>query len=508
MENRSIDQAKRYHEVTKHSYQSVRQSAHYLDWDNRPSLYKVYLDLSPIFLPRDFLPPQADALPAVGSPECNQEKAPGLKELSQILFFSAGLTRKKVHSGGETYYFRAAACAGALYPIEIYVICTDIPGLEAGVYHFNPKEFSLRRLRSGDYRPELVGAAGDNQSIAAAPLTIVLSGLFWRSAWKYQARSYRYLFWDSGMILANLLAVANSEGIACSLEMGFVDSEVNDLLGLDGQKEASLCLVPLGRSLEWSGHALTRELPALTHAVHPLSQEELQYPAAKRMHAASCLVDSAEVRPWRGPCQKPRVESLNSSITLEQPFEQSKPLGEVILKRGSTRRFAHEAVSFKQLSALLDCSTRGIPADFLEGAETSLMDLYLIANDVQGLKSGSYYFSPTERKLERLREASMREEAGYLCLEQRVAADASVVVFFLSDLNRSFDRFGNRGYRAAQLEAGIIGGKLYLSAYALGLGATGLTFYDDDVVKFFSPHSQGKDAIFVVAVGKSKKLKG
>jgi ABC-type uncharacterized transport system YnjBCD ATPase subunit len=67
------------------------------------------------------------------------------------------------------------------------------------------------------------------------------------------------------------------------------------------------------------------------------------------------------------------------------------------------------------------------------------------------------------------------------------------------------NRLGNRGYRAVQLEAGITGGKLYLAAYAQRLGATGLTFYDDDVTSFFSPHGAGKSAIFLVAVGHSAK---
>ena len=178
MMNRNIEQAKRYHEVTKHSYQSVRRSDHYLDWDNRPSVYKDYPGLAPILLPRDFAQPGADTIQAVGSPECNEEKAPGLKELSQILFFCAGLTKKKSYPGGGEYHFRAAACAGALYPIEIYIVSTDIPGLEAGIYHFNPEDFALRRLRSRDYRPELAGAAGDNQAIAAAPVTLVLSAIF------------------------------------------------------------------------------------------------------------------------------------------------------------------------------------------------------------------------------------------------------------------------------------------------------------------------------------------
>ena len=86
-------------------------------------------------------------------------------------------------------------------------------------------------------------------------------------------------------------------------------------------------------------------------------------------------------------------------------------------------------------------------------------------------------------------------------------ADAAVAVFFLADLRPILQRFGNRGYRAVQLEAGILGGKLYLAAYAQRLGATGLTFYDDEVTAFFSPHAAGKSAIFLVAVGHSHKSK-
>ena len=90
-------------------------------------------------------------------------------------------------------------------------------------------------------------------------------------------------------------------------------------------------------------------------------------------------------------------------------------------------------------------------------------------------------------------------------LEQALPGDASVAVFLLADLRPILERFGNRGYRAVQLEAGIIGGRLYLAAYAQKLGATGLTFFDDDVTDFFSPHAAGKSAIFLVALGKGAK---
>jgi hypothetical protein len=89
---------------------------------------------------------------------------------------------------------------------------------------------------------------------------------------------------------------------------------------------------------------------------------------------------------------------------------------------------------------------------------------------------------------------------------QELPADASVDVFFLTSLRAPLERFGNRGYRAAQLEAGIIGGKLYLGAYAQRLGASGLTFFDDDVTRFFSPRAAADSVMFLVALGKAAKL--
>src|SRR5262249_15912034 len=132
---------------------------------------------------------------------------------------------------------------------------------------------------------------------------------------------------------------------------------------------------------------------------------------------------------------------------------------------------------------------------------TSLLEVYLIVHAVAGLPSGSYVLIPQAQALQRLRAGDFREEAGHLCFEQALGADASVVVFFMADLEGVLRHFGNRGYRAVQLEAGVLGGKMYLCAGTVGLGPSGLTFYDDDVPAFFAPHASGKSAIFVVALG-------
>src|SRR5207245_9985954 len=147
------------------------------------------------------------------------------------------LTRK-MRFGNEFYYMRAASATGALYPIELYVISGRIPGLEAGVYHFNPLHFSLAKLREGDYRAEL-DYAGSPDSLSA-PFTFAFTSLAWRSAWKYEARSYRHWFWDSGVIAANLLATSNSAGLSTNVVLSFVDSEFDRLLGSGPLTEATV----------------------------------------------------------------------------------------------------------------------------------------------------------------------------------------------------------------------------------------------------------------------------
>ena len=197
MSNRDLQAARNYHEATKHSYWSVRSGSHYLDWSNRPLPFKVYSTLDPLELPKDFDPLSTSALSALGT--LNEKPrgitVPDLKMLAQVLYFSAGITKRRTFPGGEIF-FRAAACTGALYSVELYLVCGDLPDLEAGVYHFGPGDFKLRRLRAGDFRPSLVRAGGQEPAVAQAPVTIIGTGTYWRNTWKYQARTYRHFGWE------------------------------------------------------------------------------------------------------------------------------------------------------------------------------------------------------------------------------------------------------------------------------------------------------------------------
>jgi SagB-type dehydrogenase family enzyme len=206
--------------------------------------------------------------------------------------------------------------------------------------------------------------------------------------------------------------------------------------------------------------------------------------------------------------RRPAGALAGHTVSLRAPALSELPpdtVEQVIARRGSTRKFGHAPISFEELSTILHYTTRGLRADFLSSPDDQVNDLYIVANQVDGLAPGAYFYDRVLQALVPLKAGDFSHKVRYLGLEQALPGDASVAIFFLADLRAVIRVLGNRGYRIAQLEAGILGGRIYLASYALGLGATGLTFYDDDVVQFFSPHAKGKSAIFLMAVGKSQR---
>jgi len=490
-----------YHESTKLSYINLK---------NKPPLYKSYQGLTVFPMPGENLDLDVPVLEAVASALARPKAPLELLGLARLLYLSAGLIRKAhLPVAGEVHY-RAAASAGALYPVEVYVVCGDIPGLDAGVYHFSPAGFSLVRLRQGDLRGNLAGALADSSPVDSAAASLILTVNFWRSAWKYRLRGYRYCYWDTGTILSNLLATASGQGLQAQAICGFLDGQVNDLLGLDSDKEAAVCVVPLGGPTAGSEAPSVQTLETLdAYAVDDIGGE-IDYPEIREIHQASSFSLKADVVAWggaEGPTP-PVVSQEGGSLRPMDTGGRGVPtdggsLGQAILERGSTRRFARRSIPFSKFSQVLTAATTPVAADFLSQGQPSLLDTYIIANGVEGLAPGSYYYSSAGEGLETLMLGGLRHEAGHLCFEQALGADASAVFYFMADLGKIMARYGDRGYRAAQLEAGILGGRVYLCAHTLGLGASGMTFYDDDVTEFFSPHATGKSLMFLVALGET-----
>jgi SagB-type dehydrogenase family enzyme len=552
MMNRNISSALDYHEATKHSEISLMTQRHYLDFNNRPIPFKIYTSELPIYsLPSSFPLPRVGAIKSISAiPKRSDtrdsdttdydDRRPSRKldvgDLAEILFFSAGITRA-IKYNSVTYYMRAASATGALYPIELYIVCKELaPDLKAGIYHFSPADFSLTQIRSGDYRHHLDAASAEPSTTLISPFTIVFTSLAWRNAWKYQARSYRHWFWDSGVIVANFLATAEAMGLATRLNMGFVDDIVNNLLCLESRKEATVAIGNVSGGEPQTSKDLSegekktegkvekeKAIPKIpVPKIRPLSEREMSYPEIWALHEASALFTAEDAREWINGLNYydtvvPPKLSFGTTPTEALGVLDRRPisplkqdnlsnnipgLGEVILRRGSTRRFANSSVSFSILSTILDSSTRGVPLDFLRNENHSIIDIYLICNNIENLPTGGYFFNRRKNTIELLKSKVSREMSGYLCLGQSLFSQASAVLFLMSDLKKVLEALGNRGYRASQFEAGVIAGKIYLAAYALGIGASGSTFFDDAVTEFFSPHAENKNTMIAVGIGK------
>lgn len=232
----------RFQQETK--YEPGRTSGHKLIWKTRPALYKEYPEAQKIELP-SFEPSQAMSLDHT----LKQRKSirdfraqPISKEqLSYLLWASTGIQRVE---GG--YEFRTAPSAGALYPIETYVVINNVRGLEVGVYHYSIQAHQLEQLEQGDFRQRITAAALRQGMCATAPVVFIWTAIFERCKWKYSQRAYRYIYLDAGHIAENLALATVSLNLG-SCEIGALyDDQVNKILGIDGEEEGVICMAVVG----------------------------------------------------------------------------------------------------------------------------------------------------------------------------------------------------------------------------------------------------------------------
>ena len=272
----------------------------YINLSNKPPLYKTYPGLRAIPLPDvagssglDMSTLRAIRGNGQGS---GTEGQLTLQTLAELLYHAAAVIRRRRLRDGEVHY-RAAASAGALYPTEVYVVCGDLEGLRAGVYHFDPLNFTLARLRNGDLRRWVAAAAQDH---AAYPATLVFTTVFWRSAWKYRERGYRYCYWDLGTIAANLTAAGNAAGTAVGLKFGFVDRSLTGYFGIDGLEEAPSLVATIGTP-DGVLNPGSGDVPGmLAQESNELAAGALEYPLSREIHLASWLQTGEEVATWNG----------------------------------------------------------------------------------------------------------------------------------------------------------------------------------------------------------------
>jgi SagB-type dehydrogenase family enzyme len=478
-----------------------------MDPANQPSPFKRYRNLERHPLPTDLDPP-ADSPTALevlsGHPPQITSAALDPAVLARLLYFSAGVTRY-TNEGERRSWFRASASAGNLHPLELYAACGAVSGLDTGLYHFDPGSFALARVRPVDVRAHLAHAVGD-PALAGTAAVIVVTGIPWRTTWKYAERGWRHVFWDAGSLLANLLAVAAAHGVPAHLVFGFMDGEVSHILGIDGTTECAVAVVAVGEPADERGTtaepAEPSELDELRLQVEPLSPHPLEFPLVTDAQHATNLDTAEALASWRHACAAAHGRWIGTAApeTLDVPLhgEMRDPMATLILRRGSTRLMARRTVPPVALSWVLSAATRPVPADAIPAGDT-LLTHELAIHGVEGHAPGLYeWVAGTLGRRREGAETQVRDLATYLCLGQPLGGDSAYTVFESADLDAILDTFGPRGYRAAHLEAGIVNGRLLLAAHALGQGATGLTFFDDEVRAAFATRAS---CLLVTAVG-------
>jgi len=394
----------------------------------RPWYFKRYPQPLPrLSLPRDLPATTAPAIAVLAGAADLPRTELDLAQLSRLLHLSAGVVRTIEQPYG-THPFRAAGSAGGRFPLELYVAVPEGLPLPAGVHWYSPLEHALVQVGP----PPRAGAPA-----------VIVTGVPWRTGWRYRERGYRHVYWDAGTMLAQLLALADSAGLTAALYTRFPDAAVAALTGADQVHEMPVAVVGLGAAapaLEAAGPAVAGEIDAAP----------VEFPlvtSAQRAGARDLLG-----RPW------------DRGAPVDVPVLASAPLDSVVLARGSQRRMdGRRGLPESLLRTSMGVALRGIS-----------LPHWVAVHDVEGLAPGVYrwpdLFAPA-------RAGALRDELYRVCLDQPLARDAAFVVIAAADM----DGFDDRDYREAQLAAGLAEGRLHLAAYALGASASGMTFIDSEV---------------------------
>jgi SagB-type dehydrogenase family enzyme len=215
-----------------------------LDWQKKLPIYKQYSGQNQILLPKFNLDTNYTVEQIFRSRKSVRNftsEAISMEQLSTLLWACTGISRIE----GD-YAFRTAPSAGALYPIETYVVSNHINELPPGIYHYNIYQHTLTSVKEGLQGEILANAALGQIMCASAPLVLIWTAIFQRSRWKYRQRAYRYIYLDAGHIGENLALAAVALGLGSCQIGAFYDDEINAIVNVDGEQESAIYLSVVG----------------------------------------------------------------------------------------------------------------------------------------------------------------------------------------------------------------------------------------------------------------------
>ncbi|MCF4966382.1 SagB/ThcOx family dehydrogenase [Nostoc sp. CMAA1605] len=502
--------AQHYHERTKYEPETLAAKSQRLDWAKQPVPFKEYrigsdIDLKPYIqeIPETFV---------------DDPQTQWWQRISRLLFRSYGLTAR-MPSLGNTVYLRSAPSAGGLYPAEVYLVSRGTPLLPPGLYNYQCRTHSLKLFWENDPWPALQAACFWHPALESTQLAIIVTAVFYRSAWRYEDRAYRRICLDTGHLLGNIELAGSITDYRPHLIGGFVDEAVNDLLYVDPLQEGAIAVLPLADLLD-----IRQNLPSGCTALP--SATETNYPYIPDGELLAYFHSHTQIPP--GITGKLNLPTVKQAKSLEDkynfPFCLKVPtattaidwgdnlanLEITIHKRRSTRAYNGEELTLDELKALLDFTYQ--PRNYInqnldpapDYFDLNLIQTFIAVCGVKGLETGCYYYAPKAQELRQIRFKNFRRELHFLCLGQELGRDAAAVVFHTADLKSAIAEYGDRVYRYLHLDAGHLGQRLNLAAIRLNLGVSGIGGFFDDQVNEVLGIPDDEAVLYITTLGRPR----
>jgi SagB-type dehydrogenase family enzyme len=504
-----------YHQLSKHHLQRYAPGPGHLDWANQPDPFRTYDGA-----PRTQLPLLADRLATpYGDLRAGRLPPPAAFDLDSVavLFeLALGLSAWK-QVGSSRWALRCNPSSGNLHPSEGYLLAPALPGLAAGVHHYVSRDHCLEH-RAGISDPRW------NDAFAGGGILVGVTSIFWREAWKYGLRAFRYCQHDVGHAIAAIAYAAAALGWRARRLAAIGDDALAALLGVDrnedfaaAEREAPDCLIWIGADavvpdpaplLEYAATALWQG------RANRLSPDHRDWPDIDRVHAACHKPDTSESVPGRPALLPPPAAAAHNF-----------PAARIIRQRRSAMAFDGKTeIGAEAFFALLDATLpRSEAPPWNAWNEPAAVHLALFVHRVNGLEPGLYLLLRDAADRDELRAAlrddwlwrkvgpehlplylllphDLREAARTISCHQDIAADSCFSLGMLarmSDIKREPWR-----YRLRYWECGMIGQTLYLEAEAAGVRGTGIgCFFDDEMHRLLGLRDRNWQSLYHFTVG-------
>jgi len=513
----SVDQVLEYHQKTKHQFNKYADGPEFLDWDLQPNPYREFSDTKKIPLTLDL----QNINCSYESLYDQQAPTPCLTlnkdSLGILMGLSMGLSAHKEYMG-DRWSVRCNPSSGNLHPTEAYVISKNISGLQNGVYHYLSKNHELEQRMlshhtSNDDSPEL---------------HIALSSIYWREAWKYGERAYRYCQLDVGHALAAINYATSCLGWKTHLYQTYSAEDIARLCGIDRKSDFE-------KAEAESADLLLKVMPDNSSA-NATAQTDIFNLEGKWFGQAN-LLDRYPMYRW------PVIEQVSDASALiatdkqknkDPDFpkltlaDESTLAKQLIYRRRSAQHFDKQThMSQNDFYALLDkCLYRPDTLPWSSLAEVFPMLCLFYVHRVQDLTPGVYLLANTglpDHTLKKLFQKDMLWQKAEACPEhipfylltssdaqkfskqvschQGIACDGAFSLSMMFEFEKNIQE-QIMNYRKLHWQAGLLGQTLYLEAESYGLQGTGIgCFFDDAIHESFGISDKEYQVLYNFTVG-------